>query len=244
VKVQPISDVRQTSNRLFKISDGEEAWLLKRYCGKNSRSHRDTEENRLLLWGKAGFHVPKVINLELDNEEEPYLVLEWLEGQSLAEYLRLGNTSSLGKLERISGIIIQFYKRHLFVAKEQDPFFIHHDPNSGNIFLTEDTAYYIDFEESIDPKSRPLTEMMAIELAKFLRWATTDIGKEYLPDIIQMTIKVYGRDNEILRLLIESVYRRPVQFVHRYRDYSKKIKMPDEITKYDIADGFSRELSR
>ncbi len=85
---------------------------------------------------------------------------------------------------------------------------------------------------------------MAIELAKLLRWTVRDVGREHLPSVIQLTVETYGNDNSILTSLVETVCGRPLQPIHRYKDYRKKAKMPNEVTKYDIADGLSSVLYR
>ena len=242
MKIEPISTLRNTSNELSKLTEGENTWLLKRYQGKDSLSHRENEEARLRAWLAGGYPVPEIADLNLPSEQQPYLVIQWLEGESLGEFLTSDEIPDPEKLERLQRIIAQFHSRHKYVQQHQDLAFIHHDPNTGNIFLTQDSDYYIDFEEIVSQGSKSITDLKAIELAKLIRWSARDMGRENLPDILRLTVEIYGEDSEIIATLIDRVYRQPLQFFQRYKDRRKKIANVHEITKYDLADGFTRVL--
>lgn len=229
-----IETSRPTSNELIRLSEGDDVWLLKRYQGKNAALHRDSERERLSLWDRNGFLVPKVIALELAHEDHPYLVIQWLNGEPLNEYL-VNNKQDVGiKLEKLKSLIKLIHDRQERCQRENNCDFVHHDPNTGNIILVDDKFYFIDFEASTHSQYN-VTEALAIELAKFLRWASRDLGREYLNDIIQMVVEIYSPVNPILKRVVNRVHERRFQFIHRWKDNNKKLKTPGDVTKYDIA---------
>ena len=81
-----------------------------------------------------------------------------------------------------------------------------------------------------------------MELAKFLRWAVRDLGRQYLDRVVSFVLDSYGRESLIIAALVDRVYRVPFQFVHRWRDRRKKAGRPGEVTKYDLADAFHAKL--
>ena len=120
MKIEPISTLRNTSNELSKLTEGENTWLLKRYQGKDSLSHRENEEARLRAWLAGGYPVPEIADLNLPSEQQPYLVIQWLEGESLGEFLTSDEIPDPEKLERLQRIIAQFHSRHKYVQQHQD----------------------------------------------------------------------------------------------------------------------------
>ena len=239
-----IVTARTTSNDLFKLTEGKQSWLLKRYRGDKAEHHRDSEKNRLVLWARQGFLVPEVIELQLSAEVQPYLVLQWINGCSLADYLTSVDRSIDVKIQKIKELIQLFYQRQQFCLAENSYDFIHHDPNTGNMVLDKDDFYYIDFEEKVNSDDYELSEALAIELAKFIRWVIRDLGSGYLDKIIQLTVEVYQPGNPILDQIIERVHGRHFQFIHRWKDRNKKKYNSSEVTKYDLADSLQFFLKK
>ena len=241
---QKVVTAISTSNELIKLTEGKQSWLLKRYRGDKAEHHRDSEKNRLVLWAKQGFLVPEVIDLQLSAEVQPYLVLQWINGCSLTDYLTSVEHSIEVKIQKIKELIQLFYQRQQFCLAQKNYDFIHHDPNTGNMVLDKDDFYYIDFEEKVSSDDYELSEALAIELAKFIRWVIRDIVKTHLNKVIQLTVEVYRPGNPILDQIIERVYGRHFQFIHRWKDRNNKKHNSAEVTKYDLADSLQFILKK
>ncbi len=236
---------RATTNELIKLTEGSQSWLLKRYQGENADIHRDSEKKRLALWAQQGYLVPAIIDdLKLSREVQPYLILQWLNGCSLADYLTASDRPIEKKIQQLKKIIKLIHQRQEYSLMKNCYDFIHHDLNTGNIILVNDDCYYIDFEAQLLPKKYKLTEALAIELAKFIRWSVRDLGSTHLDEIIQLTIKIYTAENPILKLLIKRVHNRKFQFIHRWKNQNKKKNNAEDITKYDLADRFQFFLNK
>jgi len=235
---------RVTSNELIKLTEGNKTWLLKRYKGKKATIHRESERKRLVLWAQQGYLVPEIIDFKLSTEDQPYLILQWLNGRSLGDYLTDREQPINKKIQQLKNFIVLFHQRQRYCQAESCYDFIHHDPNTGNIIMMYNNFYYIDFESQISPNRYELTEALAIELAKFIRWSARDLGNIHLDEIIKLTIEIYKPENPILRILIERVYRRKFQLIHRLKNQYKKRNNPKEITKYDLADHFHFYLNK
>lgn len=235
---EPVVGFNKHTNEVVKVIRGDSCWLLKRYQGRDAQRRRNVERQRLNLWRSKGYSVPALYDIEFADETDPYLVLEWIEGVSLAQYLNDQSQSIAKRLQQLETIIKDIYCRQIRSLQEQDYDLIHFDPNTGNILIRNDTHFFIDLEARVATSPKNINEALAIELAKFLRWSIRDIGRQYLGDVINMTGEIYGRDNPIIATLVQRVYRPPLQFLHRRKDKRKKRNKPSEVTKYDLADGF------
>ncbi len=239
---QPVLAAQNTSNELVRVLQGDDTYLLKRYRGKMAQSHRDTERARLTQWRRAGYPVSRVIEFDVPGESGPYLVLEWFEGRSLSEFLQDVEVDRRTKLDRWVRILADIHARQTRVLRDGEADFIHHDSNTGNVLVAGAERRYIDFEERVVPRSASIAETLAVELARFLRWTVRDLGRAHLESVIQQALTIYGSDSQIVSLLVERIYRPPLQFVHRWKDRRRRRQNPLEITKYDLADAISTVL--
>lgn len=87
-----------------------------------------TSYERLL---KLGIKLPKVIEF---NEEEQYLIKEYIEGKTLAEYIAYG--------QYLTPIYQSAYQQ--FMALEQQGYTLDYFPT--NFVVRQNTLYYIDYE--------------------------------------------------------------------------------------------------
>ena len=242
MRFDPVATYTNNTNEIVKVTQGDRCWLLKRYQGNNALGRRNTEQARLRLWGSKGFPVPALYDLDLPEQSEPYLVLEWIDGISLAQLLNDESLTMDKRLQQLEKIIKDIYGRQSQNLQQNDYRFIHSDPNTGNILIKNGNHFYIDFEGCVTSSSNNITEALAIELAKFLRWSIRDLGRRHLQDVINRVIAIYGSDDPIIIAIYRRVYRSPWQFVHRFKDRKKKKNNPGDVTKYDLADAFHSAL--
>ena len=242
MRIDPVVTDTDNSNDVARISEDGKTWFLKRYRGEGAISRRDTERDRLRLWRDKGFPVPRVVAKSLPREPGPHLVLEWVEGVSLAGFLKDGARSIDSRLGTLEAVIKCFHDRQEVNEGLEDFELIHSDPNTGNILVIEGGFFYIDLESRVTRAYRDFNEALAVELAKFLRWAVRDLGRQYLDRVVSFVLDSYGRESLIIAALVDRVYRVPFQFVHRWRDRRKKAGRPGEVTKYDLADAFHAKL--
>ena len=146
------------------------------------------------------------------------------------------------KLENLAAIFIENCRRHRLAIERSEPFLIHADANTSNILCHEGRFYFIDFENR--PEGASLTELAAVETAKFTRWVARDCGIELLPAVVGALVDAYRGNQEILQLIVERTTTRPFQWYHRWRDRSRKRQNSAEVTKYDVADTVAAALKR
>jgi serine/threonine protein kinase len=229
----------ETSNKLMIAEKGNNQYIIKYYTGANGVLRKRLEAQRLKLWSEAGFKVPRVSKAITVATDEPYLVLEFISGITLREYLRSETIETKSKLSLLRKLFFENAIRHRRSISTNDRTFIHHDLNTGNILVTKDDFVLIDFEDQIRSKpGTPMNTLAGLEIRKLLRWATRDMGKKFLPQIVALMLEAY-RWSDAPRTIVERVYRRPFQFLHRWRDRFKLKRNPWDVTKYDIADAIA-----
>jgi len=243
MELQPIRTFRLTTNKVSRFQHEGRELLVKHYTGADKQVRRDHEERTLELWRECGFCVPSIRKLQIPQlHDEPLLVLDYLGSLTLQEWLKSAAVSQDEKLESIAAIFVQNSCRHGLAIKRSEPLMIHADANTSNIVCHEGKFYFIDFENS--PVGASLTELAAIETAKFTRWVARDCGIELLPAIIKVMVEAYHGNQEILQLIVERTTSRSFQWYHRWRDRGRKRRNPAEVTKYDVADAVGAELKR
>jgi len=220
------------------MEEESKRYLVKKYRGENPVERQQMEMLRIECWHKAGFPVPNVYDKIIEGESEPYLVMEYIEGQTLGMYLRDQEVTATDKLTLLSRLFSHNMERHRLVLNNADVRFIHHDPNTGNILLRGSEFFFIDFEAG--PKkltsATNVSDLIGIEVAKFIRWSARDLGRNYLQDVLKLMMDIYS-DTLIPKSIVNRVHGVPFQVLHRWKDKRKKARCPSNITKYDIADG-------
>jgi tRNA A-37 threonylcarbamoyl transferase component Bud32 len=243
MELEPIKTFRLTTNKVSRFQHDGRELLVKHYTGADQQARRDREERTLELWREYGFHVPVVRKIAIPQLlDEPQLVLDYLGSLTLQEMLKNPAVPHDEKLESIAAIFIENSRRHRLALERSEPFLIHADANTSNILCHDGTFYFIDFENT--PEGADLTELAAIETAKFTRWVARDCGIELLPAVVSTLVEAYRGNQEILQTIVGRTTSRPFQWYHRWRDRSRKRRNPAEVTKYDIADAVAAGLKR
>jgi len=231
----------ETSNKLYRHETPSGTTVIKCYQGSSAGEHYEREKERLLHWKRKGHPVPAVLPLETGElSNDIYLVLEYLPGTSLQQLL-CDTTIPIEQRENVlTNTLTSMAKRHQQAIAENDSYLIHFDANTGNIVISNNRAFWIDFEA---PLSRGTTEELASrEIAKFIRWAVRDLGHERLEHCIDRLVFAYQDQLSLLHNMANRTLQRNFSFYHRYRDRKRKKNNPREITKYDIADALAMKI--
>jgi hypothetical protein len=83
-------------------------------------------------------------------------------------------------------------------------------------------------------------ESASIEAATTCRWIVRDLGIESLDRVLKLAAAAYGNQELLLKLIVDRTTGRPFQLYHRWKNKKRKLAHPDEVTKYDIADGLAK----
>lgn len=236
MKLTAFEAFRKTTNKLYIFIDGSGKYLVKSYYGPNSIARHRQEKFMINHWNQAGFMVPQIYDKQISDVPEPYLVTGFIEGPSLREYLSAKNPATPEKLAVLAKFFEQMRRRHDTAIQTNDQSLIHYDPSSGNIIYTGDSFYFVDFESR--PKSRYIiSESASIELATLCRWIVRDLGPKFLEQVLKQMVAAYKGQEPLLNLVMKRTTARPFQFYHRWKNQRYKMLYPNDVTKYDIADG-------
>ena len=171
--LQPLKTFRASSNAASLLRHEGRTFLVKRYVGENASARRACEAQALKAWQDAGCKVPQVLPLELpDLADTPYLVMTYLEGPTLQEYLRTRRACSVTS-SRCSPGFSRAMPATSASARTTPATALHPDPNSSNVILAAGGFYFIDFETQVPGPE----EAAAIGTAEFCRWTARDLGR-------------------------------------------------------------------
>jgi tRNA A-37 threonylcarbamoyl transferase component Bud32 len=241
MKLSPFKTFRKTTNSLYVLVDCDRKYLVKHYRGPRNFARCRQEELKLKLWKQSGLNVPDIHDKEVSGIREPYLVMSFIEGPSLREYLCKNECSIEEKLETLKKLFYELAQRHDLAIRTDDRNLVHHDPSSGNIMCTEKGFYFIDFE-TIPKRRHSVPESAGIEVATTCRWIARDIGIGHLHEVLKCMLGAYKGQNHLLNLIVKRTSGRSFQFYHRRQDRKRKRERPQDITKYDIADALAKLL--
>jgi len=236
----PVKTFRPTANKLFYFYQDGRRLLLKSYVGKRAQERYEQERYLLGKWARHNFPAPSFYDIDIEGAAKPFLVIDYIAGVSLREYLVSSDNPVEKKITRLEEIFSSNRNRHSLAFRENDPDLVLFDANTGNIIIADSGHFHIDFEAPA--KKGNLVNLISKEIAKFCRWACRDMGRDNMPIIIKKLTDVYADSPEFLKRIVELTNNSPLQFVHRLRDKRKKRKNPLEVTKYDIADAVKKEL--
>lgn len=239
MRLSPLETFRKTTNTLYTLVDGDDKYLVKCYCGPRNFTRYRQEKLTLNRWEQAGFNVPTVHDIEVPSATEPYLVTSFIEGPSLREYLSESAHALGDKLGTLRGLFRELARRHDVAICTNDRHLVHYDPSSGNIIATQNGFYFIDFETPVET-SHSVLEWASIEVASTCRWIVRDLGIESLEEVLKLVVAAYKDQESLLRLIVDRTTGRPFQFYHRWKNRKRKFARPEEVTKYDIADGLAK----
>lgn len=239
--LQPLKTFRVSSNQASLLTHEGRTLLIKRYSGERQQQRRDCEEQTLRVWAKAGFKVPKPVAIDIPElRGSCYLAVEYLNGPTLQEHLQDAATPFGKKMELLSRILHDNYRRQALAVRQGEVRLLHPDPNSSNVICLGPDYYFIDFETIV--ATGDLEEAAAIETAKFCRWTARDLGMVHLPELARQIVQAYQDQLSTLRRIVSRTCGRPFQFIHRWQDRRRKCRNPREVTKYDIADALAAAL--
>lgn len=226
---------RETSNDSFLVIADGRRLRVKLYRGPAAVSRRDCERAMHALWRAHGFAVPAVHDRPVAcGTQSVCLVMDYVPGVSLRGLLQDPRIPAKWKWRVLGGVFAENRRRHDRVVSAAEPRLVHPDGNSGNIIIDQDgRPVYIDFE-TITHKGDAV-DAVAAEMAKLARWAVADLGIAHLDRVVAHMCDAYAGREEFLQRIVDRVYRRPWQVVHRLRDRRRKAACPGAPTKYDIA---------
>lgn len=240
MKLLPFKTSRSTDSNLYLLSKENKTFLVKCYNGKMAYERKRLEFQMLQVWRNSGYPVPACHDITVSHITGPYLVMDYIKGVNLGEYLKDPKIQREKKLSKIAEIFRNNFDRHSKSLESKDLNLVHSDPNTDNILIPSEGFFYIDFEHY--SKNLPLFDMVCKEIATFCRRAVRDIGPDCVDDVVRNMIGEYKKNDKLLWRIIELTAGRPFQLIHRFRDSRKKKASPGEITKYDIADALKRML--
>jgi tRNA A-37 threonylcarbamoyl transferase component Bud32 len=237
--LKPFHAFRHTTNTAYVATIDGQRFFVKCYRGKAANERRKLEQKLMNHWYKNGFNVPANYDISIAGLEQPYLVIEFIEGTCLAEYLTDALEQTTRKLDTIARILDHNYIRHQQALATGDIYLIHSEPHMSNLMISAKGCYYIDFESPLT--KRPMLQAIATEIAKFSRWASTDIGCVHTDAVVKRVLKAYQKAPAMIEALIALTIDRPFQWGYRWRDRIKKRKNPFKVSKYDIIDAIAQQ---
>jgi tRNA A-37 threonylcarbamoyl transferase component Bud32 len=241
MKLAAFEIFQKTTNNLHLLIDGGSKYLVKSYYGPDGFARHQREKFMINRWKQAGFIVPQIHDKQVPGVSEPYLVTNFIEGTSLREYLSAQSHTMQEKLAVLAKLFEQLRRRHNIAIQTDDRYLIHYDPSSGNIIYTGDSFCFVDFETP--PKSGcTVSASASIELATLCRWIVRDLGVKFLEDVLKQMVTAYKGQESLLNLIVNRTTARPFQLYHRWKNQRHKTLYPNDVTKYDIAEGLTHIL--
>ncbi len=234
MKLVPFEKHIHTTNDLFTLVGAPTKCLVKLYRGEDRQARRDREFANISAWAQAGFKVPAIYDYDIDDPGDPYLIMQHLQGPNLCHAIRENRGNRELTLNWWSQTLETVYARHDLAINAGRADLIHTDSSTGNVILTDDGVFFIDFEAPI--RFGDVSEGASVELAMLCRWAVRDAGIDACGWMMADVMRVYQDRDELLKLIVKRTLGRPMQIYHRWKDRKKKLKKPGEVTKYDIAD--------
>lgn len=241
MNLKQITPDRFTDSRLLVHEASGTKLLIKVFLGQDKEQRRELEARKLVHWKAAGFPVPALIDFSLPELTEHYLVMEFLTGETLKDFLRSEATLLEAKLATLAALFRLNYRRHLMVRSHRDLLLIHTDPNTDNIIIRSGDFYFIDFEHR--SKLTDSARAMANEVAMFAHRVIRDLGVEHRRSVVEALLAAYQFDSEIFDKVEDLTLGRPLQLIHRIKDRLRRLKNSRSVTRYDVADCI-RQLRR
>ncbi|HZV62051.1 MAG TPA: hypothetical protein VFF75_06505 [Methylophilaceae bacterium] len=234
MRLSSFNPQRFTDSQLYlKEVDGSKL-LIKAYLNKETFARRDMEIARNSRWASCGFKVPEILGMQCEEIADPHVVMRYLQGARLSEYLKDKEVDTPVKLKTLTSIFLKNYSRHDMALATQDELLLHTDPNTDNIILDGEEVWFIDFEHISKPQD--LLTGIGKEVATFSRRVIQDMGIEHAEKVIYVLLQAYQFNTAMMDKLEELTLKRPFQFIHRLKNAMKKKANPELVTRYDVAE--------
>jgi len=238
MSLSPYNPQRFTDSQLYlKEVDGRQL-LVKTYLNEGKFTRRDMEIARNRRWEDFGFRVPEILGLQCKEIAEPHVVMQYVPGTRLSEYLKDKRLDTHAKLKTLASIFLLNCSRHDMALANHDLLLLHTDPNTDNIILDGEDIWFIDFEHISEPQDVPTG--VGKEVATFTRRVVNDLGIEHLNEVVQALLQAYQFNATILTKVEDLTLARPFQFIHRLKHGLRKKGDAELVTRYDIADAIRK----
>ena len=234
MNLKQITPDRFTDSRLLLHEAPGRKSLIKVFLGDNKEQRRELEAKKLTRWKAAGFSVPQLIDLQFPEVTEPYIVMEFISGDTLKDFLRTAATPLELRLATLVDLFRLNYRRHMLVRSHHDLLLVHTDPNTDNIIVSGRDFYFIDFEHS--SKMADITSATANEVGTFARRVIRDLGVEHSRSVVERLLAAYHYDSEVFDKVEELTFGRPFQSLHRIKDRLRRLTNSRTVTRYGVAD--------
>ena len=234
MNLTPITPDRFTDSRLSLHETADRKLLVKVFLNADKKARRDLEAAKLTRWRAAGFRVPQLAEMPVPGEREPYLVMEFVPGDTLKHFLRDTAIELDRRLATLADLFAVNYRRHLQARVQNDLLLVHTDPNTDNVILNADGFCFIDFEHST--RLSDVGTAIANEVATFARRIIRDLGVEHSRSVMVRLLAAYHHDREIFDRVEALTFGRPWQWLHRIKDQVVRWKNTGTVTRYHVAD--------
>lgn len=234
MSLSPFSPQRFTDSQLYLKELNGNKLLVKAYLNQDKFARRDMEVSKNQHWRNCGFDVPEILNVQCDEIVEPHVVMRFLPGMRLSEYLKDKGIALQEKLNILESIFIENYRRHGRALTHNDMLLLHSDPNTDNIILNQGVIWFIDFEHISN--TQDVLTGVGKEVATFARRVIKDLGVEHTDVVVHTLLQAYQFNNVIMNKVEELTLARPFQIIHRLKHALRKKAQARLVTRYDIAD--------
>jgi tRNA A-37 threonylcarbamoyl transferase component Bud32 len=239
MSLKPFNPQRFTDSQLYlEEADGSQL-LVKAYLNEEKFARRDMEIAKNHRWRECGFRVPEIVELQCMEIAEPYVVMRFLTGRRLSEYLKDANVGHSTKLKTLSSIFHLNNARHRLALANNDLLLLHTDPNTDNIILCDQDIYFIDFEHI--SKTQDVLTGVGKEVATFARRIIKDMGIEHKDEVIAALLHAYQFNDVIMDKVEALTFSRPFQLLHRFKHGLRKKSHTNLVSRYDIADAIKNQ---
>ena len=204
---------------------------------RSELERREFEIDCLRLWSKLGLPVPQICELP---KNETSIVLSYVEGPTLAEFLGDPETSQAMKWEAIEDVLLECHHRHCLALYEEESRLIHFDSNMRNIILSSDGPVRIDFE--MGRLNEKINRSAAREIYKLALEIACEIVVGHLEALVDRLFSHY-QIVHILRTIANLELTRSFAWYHDWKDTSRKEVNPAKVTKRDLARAIKRRLT-
>ncbi len=234
MNLKQITPDRSTNSRLLVHEAAGGKLLIKVFLGDNKEQRKELEAKKLTCWKAEGFCVPHLIDLQIPEVTEPHIVMEFISGDTLKDFLKVEAKEPDRRLTALANLFRLNYRRHMLARSRQNMLLIHTDPNTDNIIVSGSDFYFIDFEHS--SKITDIASAVANEVGTLARRIIRDLGTERTRSVIESLLVAYHCDREIFDKIEHMTFGRPFQPLHRIKDHLRRLMNSRSVTRYDVAD--------